>query len=206
MQKEHNECDKKKHYDTKERIESCRIWSEMIQKNINITPEMVIIDFGAGTGLVGINFLQSAKKVIFEDISSNMLSQCQKNLDSQSLKNYEIFLGQIDEYNGDKADLILACLVFHHIQDINAISKTLLSKLKPHGKLIICDFLPGAAFFERMKPKIPHLGFIPEDLSKILIDSGFLKADIMPANPISHIQDDGKPEFYERFSIYAEAP
>ena len=57
-----------------------------------------------------------------------------------------------------------------------------------------------------MKPKIPHLGFIPENLAKILLDNGFLKAEIKPANPISHIQDDGKPEFYERFSIYAEAP
>lgn len=204
--KQHNECDKKKHYDTKERIESCRIWSEMIQKDINITSDMLIIDFGAGTGLVGINFLKNAKKVVFEDISDNMLSQCQKNLDSQNCKNYEIFHGPINDYNGEKADIILASLVFHHIQDISDLSKSLLSKLKPHGKLIICDFLPGASFFERMKPNIPHLGFVPEDLSKTLLQNGFLKADIKPANLISHIQDDGKPEFYERFAIYAEAP
>lgn len=202
----HNECDKKKHYDTKERIESCLLWSEMIKKNINLSPEMTIIDFGAGTGLVGINFLKNVKKVVFEDISENMLSQCRKNLESQSFNNYEIFFGQISDYKGENADIILASLVFHHITDIPLLSKTLLSKLKPHGKLIICDFLPGASFFERMKPKIPHLGFIPENLAKILLDNGFLKAEIKPANPISHIQDDGKPEFYERFSIYAEAP
>ncbi|KAK8853790.1 hypothetical protein M9Y10_016333 [Tritrichomonas musculus] len=201
-----NPCAKKKQYDTKERIESCNIWSEMIRKNIDLKPEMIIIDFGAGTGLVGINFLKYVKKVIFEDISESMLEQCRKNLSSQDSKNYEIFCGPIHDYKGENADIILASLVFHHIDDIYDLSKVLLSKLKPKGKLIICDFLPGASFFEKMKPNIPHLGFVPEDLSKILINSGFAKAEIKPANPISHIQDDGHPEFYERFSIYAEAP
>lgn len=195
-----------KTYDTKERIESCRVWADMVMKNLVLTPETIVIDFGAGTGLVGIEFLKHVKKVIFQDISQPMLQKCQENLNAQTQTNYDIFNEDISNYQGEKADIILASMVYHHIDDVVQISKIILSKLKPHGKLIICDFLPGAAFFERMKPNIPHLGFVPEDLAKQILESGFVKADPKPANQISHIQDDGKPEYYDRFSIYAEAP
>ncbi|OHS98861.1 type 12 methyltransferase [Tritrichomonas foetus] len=196
----------RKSYDTPERIEACKIFAGMIKENVKLTPETVILDFGAGTGLVGIPLLPHVKKIIFEDISEHMLAKCQENLDKQENKNYEILLSDVKDYNGEKADIVIASMVYHHFEDIEAMTKTLLSKMKPHGILIICDFLPGAAFFERMKPNIPNYGFVPDDLGKKLLESGCVKYEVKPANTISHIQDDGQPEYYERFSIYAEAP
>ena len=194
----------KKKYDTPERIEASKIFAGQIKENISLTKETVILDFGAGTGLVTIPLLPDVKRVIFQDVSEHMLNQCKENLAKQEMKNYEFFLGDVKDYEG-KVDIIIASMVFHHIENIEELSKILLSKLKSHGKLVICDFLPGAAFFERMKPKIPYYGFVPDELCNILIKSGFAKAQSKTANPISHIQDDGKPEFYQRFAIYAES-
>ena len=191
-------------YDNPERNEASARFSEQLKADLPLTKETVIFDFGAGTGRVTIPLLGDVSKVIFEDKNENMLKQCQENLDAQPHKNYELFHGEISQYNG-KADIIVASMVVHHIDDVEELLKIFLSKLNPHGILVVCDFLPGASFFQ-LKPPIPHYGFVPEEFCQLLTKVGFVKTQHKDAAPLNHIYEDGKKDSFARFAVYAEAP
>lgn len=170
---------------------------------------MTVIDFGAGTGIIGRNLLSHVKKVIFEDISEPMLRQCQKDLDQdqQENKNYEIFVGEIKDYHGEKADLIVSSLALHYVGDLEGTIKDILSKLKPKGKFAVVELVYESP--EEIKAKgniLIHHGLVPEEFVKILQNCGFINVKWEPANPVLLPNQNGINESIERFSVLAEAP
>ena len=173
---------------------------------IELTKEMVVLDFGSGTGNVGITLAENVNKVIFEDVSEAMLEQVKVNCTEKGISNYSTFLGTIEDYKGEKVDLVTAGMVLHHVEDLDSTFKSFLNNMKPHGHLCLIDFLPGAAFFSRIPVPLPHLGFVPEELGEKLKSLGFVKYEIKPAVPYTHVQEDGSTEVYQRFALIAEAP
>ena len=49
-----------------------------IKEKIKLNKDTVIMDFGCGTGIVGLNLINNAKKVVFLDPSKGMIKQVQK--------------------------------------------------------------------------------------------------------------------------------
>ena len=96
-------------------------------------------------------------------------------------------------------------MVVHHIDDVEELLKIFLSKLNPHGILVVCDFLPGASFFQ-LNPPIPHYGFIPSEICEMLTQIGFVEANFKDANPLKHVWPTGKPDQFPRFVVYAKPP
>lgn len=188
-------------------LEAGRIWAESVIDKLHITKDMLVIDFGTGTGIIGRNLLKHCRKVVFEDISSPMLNQCQKNLEQQELKNYEIFNGEIKDYQGEKADVIVSSLALHHAGTLEATLKAILSKLKPKGKLAVCEFVFESPEERKARgKKIPHPGYIPEEFIKCAKDCGFINIELKHANPVVFPNEDGVNETIERFSMFAESP
>ncbi|MEM3374537.1 MAG: METTL5 family protein [Candidatus Woesearchaeota archaeon] len=67
----------------------------------------VIADLGCGTGILGIGCLfMKAKKVYFVDIDERQLKNLDNNLKLMALKNYEIVLSDVKNFN-QKVDLVI---------------------------------------------------------------------------------------------------
>lgn len=64
-------------YDTVERVEISKIIANTIKRYITNSKNKVFIDFGCGTGLVGMELLEEFKSMIFMDASNNMI-ECVK--------------------------------------------------------------------------------------------------------------------------------
>ena len=105
-----------------------------IKEKIKLNIDTVIMDFGCGTGIVGLNLINNVKKVVFLDPSKGMIKQVQKAILKKNIHNYEILEGDINKYKGDKLDLILVANVFHHIEDINYIINKFFKYIKKRGK------------------------------------------------------------------------
>lgn len=188
-------------------IDAGRIWSQSVINSLHLTKDMVVIDFGAGTGIIGRNLLDHVKKVVFEDISEPMLNQCQKYLDQLDNKNYEIFVGEIKDYNGEKADVVVSSLALHHAGTLETTLNAILSKLKPKGKLAVCEFVFESPEERKEKgKKIPHPGYKPEEFVKCVQKCGFVNVVCQPTNSVTFPNEDGNNEEIERFSVFAEAP
>ena len=160
------------HGDTPLRIEAALAFSKHIQREVQLPENSIVLDFGCGSGIIGLDFLPIAGKVVFLDPAPGQIECTKEKLSKQTRSNYEIVQGFIDDYHGDK----------------------------------VVDFLPGAAFFERMKPNMPYYGFKPEQITKFFVDAGFINVKTEEAAEICHIQEDGSKECYARFALFAEAP
>lgn len=62
-------------YDTSERIQIAKVSSNAIREYLVDTKSKNAIDFGCGTGLVGMNLLNDFNSMLFLDTSQNMISQ-----------------------------------------------------------------------------------------------------------------------------------
>ncbi len=84
-----------------------------------------IMDFGAGTGLFGLEFLGIAKSLTGVDTSEGMLAVFDKKTDGS--KNINSINVDLEKESLDKRfDLIISSMAFHHIER----PKSLLIKLK----------------------------------------------------------------------------
>lgn len=185
------------------KLEMVQKFTKSLKEKIQITPDMVVMDFGCGTGLAGLHLIQDVKKVIFVDNNEAMLSVLRESTVQMNANNFEIFDKEIKEYNGEKVDLLISMMVFHHVDNVEETLNYLRLALKPGGTLVICDLKPeGGKFHE---PEIvPHNGFDPDELAGAARKIGFAKTNVCDADPVVKPWRDTKAT-YERFTLFAEA-
>ena len=197
-------------YESEQMKQLSKEMTDEIKNNIKLNKESIIFDFGAGTGLIGLNFINEVKHVIFEDVSSVMLDYLEYKCKKENIKNYTIFKGVMEDYNNDiKVDLITAGLVLHHIEDLQSLFKCFLKIMKPHSYLCLTDLKKDAPMFSlhtHHSHHMPHKGFVPEELCKELEKAGFTKTEIRPASDIKFTTKEGKDIISERFMIIAQGP
>ena len=198
-------------YENEQIKQKAKEMADEIKSCIKLNKESIFFDFGTGTGLVGLNFINDVKYVIFEDISEVMLDYLEYKCQNQNIKNYTIFKGVMEDYNNCdiKVDLITAGLVLHHIEDLQSLFKCFLKIMKPKAYLCLTDLKKNAPMFNihsHHAHHMPHKGFSPEELCKELEKAGFIKTEIKPASNISFITEEGKEIISERFMIFAQGP
>ena len=198
-------------YENLQTISLAKETTDIIKKEIKLPNDAIILDFGAGTGLLGLNFINEVKHVIFEDVSKGMLDYLQYKLDTQELKNYTIFNGVMEDYNSkEKIDLIMAGMVLHHVEDLKSLFSKFLEMLKPKGYICITDLKKDAPMFNIGVHKhhhvMPHKGFIPEELCENIKKWGCVRAEIKSVSSIIYKGPNGEEIISERFMIIAQGP
>ena len=204
-------------YDSPQIISKAKETANIIknQELIKLTKDSIILDFGAGTGLIGLNFINQVKKVIFEDVSKPMLDYLEYKLENKGIKNYTIFNGIIEDFNTtEKIDLITAGMVLHHVEDLQSVFNKFIQLLKPKGFLVVTDLRKNAPMFsigEHMhnhnhKHVMPHKGFEPEELCQKMKKAGFVTTEVIRISSINFKEPSGKETISERFMIVAQGP
>ena len=198
-------------YENLQTITLAKETTDIIKKEIKLPNDAVILDFGAGTGLLGLNFINEVKHVIFEDVSKGMLDYLQYKLDTQELKNYTIFNGVMEDYNSkEKVDLIMAGMVLHHVEDLKSLFSKFLEMLKPKGYICITDLKKDAPMFNIGVHKhhhiMPHKGFIPEELCENIKKWGCVRTEIKSVSSIIYKGPNGEEIVSERFMIISQGP
>lgn len=121
---------------------SAKLFKKKAHEVCDINKDTLFMDFGCGTGLVGLEFLDDVSKVIFLDPSLPLLSGAKYELKERGKSNYEIVEGVITDYKGPNVDVIAASLVLHHCEEalpMHESLKGLYENLKPNGKLLILE-------------------------------------------------------------------
>ena len=201
-----------KNYDNPQLEELAKETADIIkkQKIIELNKDSLVLDFGAGTGLIGLNFINQVKHVIFEDVSKDMLDYLKSKLDKLKVNNYTIFNDIIENYNSkEKIDLITAGMVLHHVDNLESIFSKFIQLLKPKGFLCITDLRKNAPMFdigEHKHHNLTNRGFEPHELCKELKKVGFIMTEVIRISNIVHKRIKGNDIFSERFMIIAQGP
>lgn len=160
-------------YDSSERIQIAKLSSDAIRDYLVNTQTKDAIDFGCGTGLVGMNLLDKFKSILFLDTSQNMLNIVTKKIYESNIVNASTmcFDFETSQHTNIHADYIFMVFVLLHIKDYVSILTKLHDVLNIEGHLIIVDFIKN----EKVASDLVHNGFELNALNETMAKIGFNK-------------------------------
>ncbi len=144
-----------------------------IIEHIGLHPEMEVMDFGAGTGLLTSHIVPLVKSVAAVDISRSML---EKLVAKPEFHNRVTAHCQniLHEPLHQQFDLIVSAMAMHHVQDTPRLLKGFAKHLKPGALIALADLdKEDGSFHPPGTEGVYHLGFEREDLSRQLEEAGF---------------------------------
>jgi ubiquinone/menaquinone biosynthesis C-methylase UbiE len=150
------------------------IGSAILKQNI-VTPDMDVLDFGCGTGLLTVRLQPFVRSVTGVDSSAGMLNVLQNKITKLHLPNVKTML--VDMEKGQKLtgsyQLVLCSLTLHHIPEIKPVLAQFNQVIKPTGYLCIADLDLDDGQFHEDKTGVFHSGFDRKVIRQYLLEAGF---------------------------------
>ena len=158
-------------YDTSERIQIAKMASDAIREYLVDANNKNAVDFGCGTGLVGMNLLNDFKSMLFLDTSQNMINQIKQKISDSNIQNADTlcFDFEKDSLSDLRADYIFMAQALLHIKDVELVLSRLYDVLNVGGNLLIVDFNKN----EEIESDMVHNGFDQVELTDIMAKIGF---------------------------------
>jgi cyclopropane fatty-acyl-phospholipid synthase-like methyltransferase len=161
-----------------------KITSQII-KNIPLQTEHTVMDFGCGTGLVGLNIAPLVGKLVGADLSSEMLKNFEAKAAEQGLANVStIQLDITPNFKNQKFDAIVSAMTMHHIKEPNTIFAAFGDALNVGGYIGIADLAEEDGSFHSDNTGVYHFGFTPEEFTEFFVQNGFETPQITVAHTI----------------------
>ncbi|MFA6014358.1 MAG: class I SAM-dependent methyltransferase [Gallionellaceae bacterium] len=179
-----------------------------ILREIKLTSEMEVMDFGCGTGLLGLKLLPLVKSLTGVDSSQGMLAVLRNKIETLGLTNVQAQL--IDFASGERPGgsyhLIVSSMTLHHVPDTAALFSEWFDLLHPGGQVAFADLDTEDGSFHSDNTGVFHFGFDRNKLTQLLHVSGFGEVRATTASAISkEVSGQGTREF-TIFLITASKP
>ena len=158
-------------YDNPERHHIAKVASDAIKEYLGDAKSKSAIDFGCGTGLVGMNLLSEFESMIFLDASENMLHIVETKIFEVDSGNASTLCFDFESSSQSdlRADYIFMAQVLLHIQDYEALLAKLHAVLNDEGHLLIVDFNKT----DKVVSDLVHNGFDQEQLKESMLKIGY---------------------------------
>lgn len=158
-------------YDNSERTHIAKVSSDAIREYLIEANHKKAIDFGCGTGLVGMNLVSDFDSILFVDTSPNMINQIQQKISESNIQNADTLCFDMEQEDlpDVRADYIFMAQVLLHIADVELVLSRLLNVLNEGGHLLIVDFDKN----EKVVSDIVHNGFNQEELTDLMTKIGY---------------------------------
>lgn len=157
-----------------------------IRRQVGLDPEMQVLDFGAGTGLLTLALLPDVAAITAVDASGAMLEVLAGKLGalgvtSVSTRHCDIGREPLPE---SAYSLVVSSMVLHHIADIPATLAILRRCLKPSGRIALADLDREDGSFHPDPSGVFHNGFEREEVRRWVEEAGFHEVAITEATRI----------------------
>jgi 2-polyprenyl-3-methyl-5-hydroxy-6-metoxy-1,4-benzoquinol methylase len=176
-----------------------------IMREVHLTAGMDVMDFGCGTGLLGLQLLPLVKSVTGVDSSQGMLAVLQNKIEVQGLSNVQTQF--LDIARGESPSgmyhLIVSSMTLHHVPDTAALFKEWFALLHPGGQLAFADLDAEDGTFHSNNAGVFHFGFDRHQLTQLLHQAGFTDVHATTASSVSKVAEGGTPREYPIFLITA---
>lgn len=161
-------------YDTPERIHIARVAADAIRAHAAGAKDKAAVDFGCGTGLVGMNLLEDFGRLLFLDSSPNMIARIRQKITEFQIPNADTLCVDLEQETGAelRADYIFMAQVLLHIPEIEPVLTRLYKALPPGGHLLVVDFDKN----ENIVSDMVHNGFDQDELISLMKHIGFTEA------------------------------
>lgn len=149
--------------------------SAAMMRELKLTKDMTVLDFGCGTGLITLALQPLVKAIVGADSSTGMLATLDGKITAQKLAN--VRTQHVDFEHGQHVaggyDLVVSSMVAHHVPDTAGLFREWHSLLLPGGQVCFADLDSEDGSFHGNNTGVFHLGFDRQHLRKLLAEAGF---------------------------------
>lgn len=153
--------------------EMAQVFARTLKLRVALSSESRVLDFGCGTGQIGLQLAPLVGTLVMVDSSQGMLARVREKVEQSNLTNVEAM--SVEQHTAlqpsPQYDCIYTNMVLHHIADIAGFAQQMHAFLKPGGVLCIGDLYKEQGTFHGENPDVRHLGFEPAELSETLESS-----------------------------------
>ena len=189
------------------RVELTSAVGEAILRQVQPTRGMDVLDYGCGTGLLGLFLLPHVRSVTGADSSPGMLKVLEDKIRSggvQRMRTERLDLGH-DPVPDSRYHLIVANMVLHHVDQTETLLEAFYRMLLPGGVLAIADLdtEPGLFHGPDVASSVYHHGFDRNALKDRLYRAGFVDVKDVTAHVIRKPIASGEIRDFPVFLIVA---
>ena len=158
-------------YDTEQQIRIAGIAAREMKKFITDSNGRDALDYGCGTGLIGLEMTDMFRSVLLVDSASNMIRIVKEKIADRKITNAVALCSDMlkQSANDKKVDYIFMSQVLLHIGDVDQVLRRMYELLNPNGHLLIVDFDKN----EQVNSDQVHNGFDQQELKEYLLKIGF---------------------------------
>lgn len=176
--------------------ERARLVASAIAARVPGLADKSVLEYGAGTGLLGLALQPLVREVALADASRGMLAVADEKIAAGGLRNARTLLLDLTSGSPPQArfDLVCSLMTLHHIPDTDGILRAFREILAPGGTLCVADLDREDGSFHG--PGFDgHLGFDRADLRARLARCGFTDVRVETALEISRETASGPRTF-----------
>ena len=190
-------------YDTTDyRLKYVEEMARSILDTVPLTKEMVLMDFGAGTGLLTERIAPYVGRIIAVDISPSMIEQLEQKRETLpcELETLQMDLCQ-EPFPSEKVDGIVSTMTLHHIEDVPTLFRRFRQTMKPGAFLALCDIDSEDGTFHTLDTGVKHFGFDRKEIMQWCKEVGFV--DVRCSDSTVIVKPHGE---YPAFFLSGRAP
>jgi ubiquinone/menaquinone biosynthesis C-methylase UbiE len=140
-----------------------------------LNPDMDVLEFGCGTGLLTLRLRPLVHSVTGVDSSRGMLGVLKSKIEDQKLANVGIQF--LDPARSDVPEgsyhAIVCSMTLHHVRQTRPLIDQFYRITAPHGYIFIADLDPEGGKFHGENDTVFHCGFDRAELRRTLMEAGF---------------------------------
>jgi 2-polyprenyl-3-methyl-5-hydroxy-6-metoxy-1,4-benzoquinol methylase len=146
-----------------------------IARQVVLRPDMEVLDFGCGTGLLTLRLALLVRSVTGVDSSRGMLNVLAAKIAKQNLTNVRTLRLDLDAGDDltDEYHLIVSSMTLHHIREVGPLLERFYKALAPGGHLCLADLDPDDGLFHDDNQGVFHCGFARAALRQAFVAAGF---------------------------------
>ena len=183
------------------------LFSAELDKIVQNHSGLSVLEFGCGTGLVGLRYAGKAAALTMVDTSPAMLDVLRSKHEAQA-NHVSVHQGTLSALAGEalvsgSVDWVISNMTLHHVEDLPSLIGELHRLLKPGGRVTIGDLETEPGTFHAPEV-VPHNGFDPEELSGLFEKGGFNQVKTHTFLTTPHKDNDGETRTYSAFILDAK--
>jgi tRNA (cmo5U34)-methyltransferase len=157
------------------RLELARGVGEAIRRQVPLSADLEVLDFGCGTGLLTLSLQPLVGRVTAADASAGMLEELRKKIRARQWTNVEAVLLDPKAPLGldRRFDLIVSSMALHHVPDLGELFPRFHDLLREGGRIALADLDREDGSFHDDARGVYHLGFDRDDVVSLLTRAGF---------------------------------
>ena len=194
--------------DSPMRTEMAKAVADAIAAAVPLEPHWRALEYGCGTGLVGLRLLPHLGHVLETDLSPGMLAVLSDKARAAGLDKVETQVLDLTRSPPPAAcfDLIFSSMALHHIPDVAALVRSFFSMLVPGGWVALADLdAEDGSFHSPDVPGVAHHGFDRKTVEGWLGAAGFTAVSTRTAHTVERARE-GQQHRYPIFLATGRRP